>query len=215
MSTAEPGRSAERDVRTDDRKFFTPTTAANQGTFTARDWALFLSVAGHLGFVVPVHRRRPRSAAAGRRHAPAGRIRGCRTGAASPASGSPSSEPTACDWSRCRCCGWRSPSRSSRSPSSTSTPPWPGCSTAARRSSPRSSPRSCCASRHAGAQLLGIAVGFVGVALVSLPSLDDGGSEALGVDPRDRRHRVLRILGQHRRPAPAAVRVAQPDGRTC
>ncbi len=32
-----------------------------------------------------------------------------------------------------------------------------------------------------GAQLLGIAVGFVGVALVSLPSLDDGGSEALGV----------------------------------
>ena len=35
--------------------------------------------------------------------------------------------------------------------------------------------------RTRGAQLLGIAIGFVGVVLVSLPSIGDGSSEALGV----------------------------------
>jgi drug/metabolite transporter (DMT)-like permease len=35
--------------------------------------------------------------------------------------------------------------------------------------------------RTTGAQLLGVAVGFAGVVCISLPSLDDGASEALGV----------------------------------
>src|SRR4051794_19817609 len=47
VSAADQGEVEQ--LAADDRKFFTQTIAANQGTFTARDWALFLSVAGIWG----------------------------------------------------------------------------------------------------------------------------------------------------------------------
>ena len=84
-------------------------------------------------------------------------------------------------WSPCRSSGWASRSRCSRSPSSTSTPRSPACSTAPSRCSRRIFGLLFFGRRTTGPQLLGLGVGLVGVVLISLPSLSEGSSQALGV----------------------------------
>ncbi len=166
--------------RFDDRKLFVPTTAANQGTFTARDWALFLSVAGIWGssflfIAVGLEAMQPGlvtllrvgSGAAALALAPRPRVAIERADrkrlitlsvlwVAVPFTLFPIAEQHI--------------NSAVAGLLNGGTPIFTALvATVLLRQPPR------------GAQLLGIAVGFVGVALVSLPSLDDGGSEALGV----------------------------------
>jgi drug/metabolite transporter (DMT)-like permease len=178
MSTLNEGTVDER--APEDRRFFTPTTAANQGTFTARDWALFLSVAGIWGssflFI-----------AVGLESLQPGLVTLLRVGSGALALALVPRARVAIerpDRARLMVLSvlWVAipftlfPIAEQHINSAVAgllnggTPIFTALvATVLLRQPPR------------GAQLLGIAVGFVGVAFVSLPSLDDGSSEALGV----------------------------------
>ena len=66
--------------------------------------------------------------------------------------------------------------------------------------------------RTNGPQLLGLAVGLAGVVLISLPSLTEGSSQALGVGLVVLATRVLRPGDQPGRAAPGPVRLPSRDG---
>jgi drug/metabolite transporter (DMT)-like permease len=166
--------------RVGQRRFFTPTTAANEGTFTARDWVLFLSVAGIWGssflFI-----------AVGLESLQPGLVTLLRVGSGALALAlvpRPRRAIERADRARLVVLSvfWVAvpftlfPIAEQHINSAVAgllnggTPIFTALvATVLLRQPPR------------GAQLLGIAVGFVGVALVSLPSLDDGSSEAVGV----------------------------------
>jgi drug/metabolite transporter (DMT)-like permease len=178
VPTVDQGDVGDRAL--DDRKFFTPTTAANDGTFTVRDWTLFLSVAGIWGssflFI-----------AVGLESLQPGLVTLLRVGSGAAALALvPRSRVPIERRDRARLITlsvlWVAipftlfPIAEQHINSAVAgllnggTPIFTALvATVLLRQPPR------------GAQLLGIIVGFVGVALVSLPSLDEGGSEALGV----------------------------------
>ena len=165
---------------TDERRLFTATTAANQGTFTGRDWALFLSVAAIWGssflFI-----------AVGLESLEPGLVTLLRVGSGAAALALvPRQRRTVVPADRARLVIlsvlWVAipftlfPIAEQHINSAVAgllnggTPIFTALvATVLLRQPPR------------GAQRLGIVVGFAGVALVSLPSLDDGGSQALGV----------------------------------
>jgi drug/metabolite transporter (DMT)-like permease len=178
VSTVEQGNVGERAA--EERKFFNPATAANEGTFTARDWALFLSVAGIWGssflfIAVGLEALQP------------GLVTLLRVGSGALALAFVPRQRVAIERpDRVRLVTlsvlWVAvpftlfPIAEQHINSAVAgllnggTPIFTALvATVLLRQPPR------------GAQLLGIVVGFIGVALVSLPSLDDGGSEALGV----------------------------------
>jgi drug/metabolite transporter (DMT)-like permease len=165
-----------------DRKLFTPTSAANDGHFTQRDWAIFVSVAGIWGssflFI-----------AIGLEAFPPGLVTLLRVGLGAVALavmsiGRPRIAIAPQDRRRLVVLSviWVAvpftlfPIAEQHINSAVAgllnggTPIFAALvATVLLHQPPR------------GAQLIGIAVGFFGVVMISLPSLDDGSSEALGV----------------------------------
>ena len=114
---SEPRAATDAEAAVRRRSVMTTSAGTHLGAFTPLDWAMFLSIGLHLGIVVPAHRDRAGCVRTRAHHVAPDRPRrgGAVAGPRRSAAAGPGGFPSLVAF---RCCGSRSPSRSSRSPSS-------------------------------------------------------------------------------------------------